>query len=63
MDVTELLELVILTLLIIEIMQLTYHLWRMRSYEQKIELHIEKMESHIGVMDKELDEIRKASAK
>lgn len=59
MDFTELLEGIILGLLIIEVVELTYHMWRMRSYEQKIELHIEKMESHIAIMDRGLEEIRK----
>ena len=59
MDFTELLEGIILGLLIIEVVELTYHMWRMRSYEQKIELHIQKMESHIAIMDRGLEEIRK----
>lgn len=30
----------------------------MRSYEEKIDLHIEKKENRIDMMDKELEQIR-----
>jgi len=66
LDFTELLEGIILALLIAEVTELTYHMWKMRSYEQKIDMHIEKMESHINMMEKhinamykEFDEIRR----
>lgn len=59
LDFTQLLEGVILALLIAEVAELSYHIWKMRTYEQKIEMHIEKMESHIVMMDKQLEEISK----
>jgi hypothetical protein len=50
---------IILALLIIEVLELSHHMWRRQSYEQKIGLRMEEKESHIGMMDKELEKTKR----
>ena len=59
MDLTESLELVILVLVSIEVVELAFHIYKMRGYEKRIDHHLEKMESHITKMDSHITRMDK----
>lgn len=63
LDVTELLEGLILALLIIELVELGYHIYKIRGYEKKIDQHLTKMDTHIAAMEQHIHELKTEMAK
>ena len=59
MDLTVLLEELILVFVSVEIVHLLYHIYRMRAYEKKIDQHITKMDEHLLKMDQHLNGLEK----
>jgi len=59
MDPIQILEALILTLVLVELMVLLYHIFKMRTYERKIEAHILTMEEHMTKMDSHIDALDK----
>lgn len=57
LDLTELLEAVILVLVSTELVELAYHLHKMKGYEGKIDHHLTKMDEHITKMDEHINEL------
>jgi len=55
LDLTQLLEELILVLVTIELAQLAYHIYKMRTYEKKIDQHLTKMDAHILKMDQHVN--------
>jgi hypothetical protein len=51
LDLIELLELAILVLVSTELIELAYHLYKMKGYCSRIDQHIDKMGSHMNKMD------------
>jgi len=51
LDFTQLLEELILVLVSVELAELAYHIYKMRSYERKIDQHLSKMDAHVLKMD------------
>jgi len=41
----------VLILIVIELVELAYHIWRMRRYEKKIDQHLTRMDAHMLKMD------------
>ena len=63
MDLTQLLEELILLLVSIELVQLFYHIYKMRTYEKKIDKHLIKMDEHILKMDQHVNELEERMTK
>jgi len=55
LDLTQLLEELILVFVAIELAELAYHIYKMRTYEKKIDQHLTKMDAHILKMDQHLN--------
>ena len=63
LDLTQLLEELILLLVSIELVQLLYHIYKMRTYEKKIDKHLIKMDEHILKMNQHVSEIEERMTK
>jgi len=57
LDLIQLLEELILVLVIIELAELAYHIYKMRAYERKIDNHLTKMDAYILRMDQHMHEL------
>jgi len=57
LDLIQLLEELILAVVIIELIELAYHIYKMRKYEKKIDQHLAKMDTHMHRMEQHLHEL------
>jgi len=63
LDLTQLLEELILVLVTIELAELAYHIYKMRTYEKKIDQHLTKMDAHILRMDQHVNQLENRMTK
>jgi len=57
LDLVQLLEELILVVVIAELLELAYHIYKMREYEKKINQHLAKMDAHMLRMEQHLHEL------
>jgi len=63
MDLALALEEVIVILVAIELVELAYHIYRMRIHEKKVDQHLAKMNLYVQKIDQHMQDLEKRTTK